>query len=168
MEPAASQIKKILPRNTRPTPHRKNPNTRKTIRKLRSRHSLNHQTSSFTPSQVREAIQLSGNSTAPSPDGLTKLHLKNLGPLGIRYACKIFSPSYAQARVPDIWMRAIITPLLKPRKPKGQGSSYKPISLLCPASKVLERLMLQFITPHIHLSDTQHGFRAGRSTTTAL
>ena len=28
--------------------------------------------------------------------------------------------------------------------------------------------MLPFITPHIHLADTQHGFRAGRSTTTAL
>ena len=59
-------------------------------------------------------------------------------------------------------------PLLKPGKPKGQGSSYRPISLLCPASKVLERLVVPFVSPYIPLADTQHGFRAGRSTTTAL
>ena len=65
-------------------------------------------------------------------------------------------------------MRAIIMPLLKPGKPKGQGSSYRPISLLCPASKVMERLILRFVAPHVPLADSQHGFRAGRSTTTAL
>ena len=105
---------KFVKQFTRPTPHRHNPNTRKTIRKLRSNHPLNHQLAPFTPSQVRGAIQISGNSTAPSPDGLTIHHLKHLGPLGIRFLCKIFNLSYAQARFPDIWMRAITTPLLKP------------------------------------------------------
>ena len=122
----------------------------------------------FIPDQVRDAIRTSGNFNAPSPDGLTVLHLKHLGPLGLRYLCKICNLSFAHARIPDIWKHAIIMPLLKPGKPKGQGSSYRPISLLCPASKVLERLMVPFIAPHMQLADTQHGFRAGRSTTTAL
>ena len=59
-------------------------------------------------------------------------------------------------------------PLLKPGKPKEQGTSYRPISLLCPAAKVLERLMSPLISPHLHLSDSQHGFRSKRSCITAL
>ena len=44
----------------------------------------------------------------------------------------------------------------------------RPISLLCPASKVLEKLLCTKILPHINLSEAQHGFRAGHSTVTAL
>ena len=99
---------------------------------------------------------------------LSVLQLKHLGPLGLRYLCRLFNLSFAQARIPDIWKHAIIVPLLKPGKPKEQGTSYRPISLLCPASKLMERLMFRFISPHLQISETQHGFRAGRSTTTAL
>ena len=122
----------------------------------------------FTPFMVAKVLRESGNSTAPSPDGLTILQLKNLGPIGLRYLCKLFNLSYAHANLPAIWKRAIILPLLKPDKPKDQGPSYRPISLLCPASKVMERLMLPLILPHLHTSDSQHGYRAKRSTTTAL
>ena len=38
-------------------------------------------------------------------------------------------------------MPAIIIPLLKSGKPRDQSTSYRPISLLSPASKVLEKLM---------------------------
>ena len=153
---------------TRPVPHRQNPATRRVLRQIRKKHKLDHSAMPFTPNQVQEAIKASGNSTALSPDGLTVHQLKHLGPLGLRYLCRIFNLSFAHGRLPDIWKRAIILPLLKPGKPKEQGTSYRPISLLCPASKVLERLMLNRILPHIHLADTQHGFRKGRSTTTAL
>ena len=159
---------KFVKQFTRPTSHRQNPESRRTIRQIHSRNPLDHNRMPFTVNQVKVAIQKSGNSTAPSPDGLTVLHLKHLGPLGLRYLCRVFNISYAHARIPDIWKHAIITPLLKPGKPKGQGSSHRPISLLCPASKVLERLMLPLIEPYIHLDDSQHGFRKGRSTTTAL
>ena len=159
---------KFVKQFTRPTSHKHNPATRALIRQLRNRHSLDHDSMPFTPEQVRKTLDISGSSTALSPDGLTVLQLKHLGPLGLRYLCRVFNLSYAHARIPDIWKHAIIMPLLKPDKPKEQGTSYRPISLLCPASKVLERLMSNLISPHLHLADTQHGFRAGRSTTTAL
>ena len=152
----------------RPVPHRQNPATRRLIRHIRAKHRLNHNAMPFTPDQVKGVLRESGSSTAPSPDGLTILQLKNLGPLGLRYLCKLFNLSYAHSRLPSIWKHAILLPLLKPGKPRDQGSSYRPISLLCPASKVLERLMLRLIAPHFQLSNTQHGFRTGRSTTTAL
>ena len=125
---------KFVKQFTRPTPHRHDPTTRRLIRQLRCKHRLDHSSTPFTPGQVKEAIENSGSSTALSPDGLTVLQLKHLGPLGLRYLCRLFNLSFTHARIPDIWKHAIIVPLLKPGKPKEQGTSYQPISFLCPAS----------------------------------
>ena len=160
--------RKFVRQFTRPFPHHPSPDTRRILRKIRKKHKLNHNASPFTPDQVRRALEDSGNSTALSPDKLTVHQLKHMGPIGVRYLCRVFNLSYAHGRIPEIWKHANVIPLLKPGKPKEMGTSYRPISLLCPASKVFERIMLRLITPHIHLADTQHGFRAGHSTITAL
>ena len=65
-------------------------------------------------------------------------------------------------------MDASLTYRSVPGKPKEHGTSYRPILLLCPASKLFERLMIRFIAPHIHLADNQYGFRTRRSTTTVF
>jgi len=70
--------------------------------------------------------------------------------------------------IPNIWKLAKIIPILKPHKPPTEQASYRPISLLSNPSKILERLVLQDITPHIPLSPTQHGFRPQHSTSTLL
>ena len=75
---------KFVKQFTRPTPHRQNPRTRVLLRQLRQRHKLDHSSMTFTPGQVREALESSGSSTALSPDGLSVLQLKHLGPLGLR------------------------------------------------------------------------------------
>ena len=129
---------------TRPTPHRPNTATRRTMRLIRKKHKLNPSATTFTTDEISAALNASGNSTTPSP------------------------VSYAHERLPPIWKHAILLPLLKPGRPKEQGASNWPISLLCPVSKLLETLKLPLITPHIHLADIQHGFRAGHSTTTVL
>ena len=88
----------------------------------------------FTPGQVKEAIENSGSSTALSPDGLTVLQLKHLGPLGLRYLCRLFNLSFTHARIPDIWKHAIIVPLLKPGKLKEQGDNA--IHILSPTGSI--------------------------------
>ena len=50
----------------------------------------------------------------------------------------------------------------------SQGSSYRPISLLCPASKVLESLIIPMINKYLQPAPDQHGFRQEHSTTSAL
>ena len=59
-------------------------------------------------------------------------------------------------------------PILKPGKYPTEGVSYLPIKLLCPASKILERLILPYLNEHLVIDNSQHGFRAGRSPTSAL
>ena len=76
--------------------------------------------------------------------------------------------SSQQVRLQTIWKHAILFPLFKPGKLKTQGNSNRPISIQSSASKVLEKRIHQRIAPHLHLADTQQGFRTCRSTTTAL
>ena len=149
------------------SPHSSDPQTRRVRRRLVQTRPLDTTSSPFSPSTVIGAIRRSGNSRAAGPDGLTILHLKNLGPLAIRYLTHLFNLSYNHSDIPSIWKTATLIPLPKPGKAAGLGPSFRPISLLCPAVKVLERLLLPELNS-LHMAPTQHGFRSSRSTTTAL
>ena len=115
-----------------------------------------------------DAIKASKNSPAAGPNGLTMLHLKHLGPLGIRYATHLFNLSVKAADIPAIWKSANVIPVLKPGKSPDQGPSYRPISLLCPEIKVLERMLLPTLSASLTTSPSQHGFKARHSTVSAL
>ena len=148
-------------------PHCQDPCTRRIIRKIHSQHKLDQNFSPFTPEAVAKAIRKSRNSTATGPDNTTILHLKHLGPNGINFLCNIFNNSVRNATIPALWKSAIVIPIPKPGKKPEDSKSYRPISLLCPASKILERLVLPFlaILPN---NTSQHGFKAMHSTTSAL
>ena len=68
----------------------------------------------------------------------------------------------------SLLVKSQIFPILKPGKPAEDSKSYRPISLLCAASKVLERLILPTLNASLTPNRTQHGFRPLHSTTTAL
>ena len=143
------------------------PLARRVKRHINRTHPLDTHTTPFTTHAVQEAIRLSGSSRAVGPDGLTIHHLKHLGPLGIQYLTLLFNLSYQHADIPPIWKSATIVPVRKPGKPSSSGPGYRPISLLCPSAKVLERLLLPELNS-LPLSPTQHGFRTRHNTTTAL
>ena len=65
---------------TRPMPHRPSPQTRQILKQIHRQHPLDHSSDAFTTAQVEHAIKSSSNTTASSPDGLTILHLRHLGP----------------------------------------------------------------------------------------
>ena len=114
------------------------------------------------------AIKASKNLTAAGPTGLTMLHLKHLGVFGIRYLTHLFNLSVQNADIPSIWKSALIVPILKPGKPADRAGSYRPISLLCPEVKVLERLNLVPLHASLPPASSQHGFRSQHSTVSAL
>ena len=72
------------------------------------------------------------------------------------------------SKIPAIWKTSTIIPLLKPNKPAEESSSFRPVSLLCPSIKILERVLLPTLTASLPVPDVQHGFRKSRSTVTAL
>ena len=92
----------------------------------------------FTADIVTRAIKSCRNSKAFGPDKLSLFHLRNLGPRAIEYITALFNLSVTNCQIPAIWKSSLIIPIPKPGKDTSQGSSYRPISLLFPAAKVLE------------------------------
>jgi hypothetical protein len=96
------------------------------------------------------------------------IHLKHIGPRAIACHTALFNLSVSKADLPTIWKAAIIVPIQKPGKPADLGPSYQPISLLSPAVKVLECLLLPIVTTGLPKSNTQHGFTPNHSCTIAF
>ena len=126
------------------------------------------ETEEITVEQTQDAMKRAKASKAIGPDGIATVHLKHLGPYGIKYLTSIYNLSMKTSTIPDIWKTSTIIPLLKPGKPAEESTSYRPVSLLCPAIKILERILLPTLTDHLPIPDIQHGFRARHSTVTAL
>ena len=64
--------------------------------------------------------------------------------------------------------KCITIPIPKPDKDPTKSSSYRPISLLSPIAKLIERLLLPTLKVHLPSPAHQHGFKPLHSTTTAL
>ena len=116
-----------------------------------------------------KAIKSCRNSKAFDPDKLSIFHLKHLGPRAIEYITTLFNLSATTCRIPAIWKSSLIIPIPKLGKDTSQGTSYRPISLICPAAKVLEYLgFLPTINTYLIPAQDQHGLRREHSTTSAL
>ena len=141
---------------------------RKVYKSMKINNPLDRSYSPFTESDTTEAIKASKNSTAAGPNGITMLHLKQIGPLGTRFLTHLFNLLVQGADIPALWKSADVIPVQKPGKPADQGSSYRPISLLCPEVKVLERLNLRLLKPSLSSAPSQHGFKSNHSTISAV
>ena len=80
----------------------------------------------------------------------------------------LYNDSLKSCRLPSIWKTSLVITIPNPGKDSLQGSSYRPISLLCPAAKVLEALILASINEFISPAKDQHGFRPRHSTISVL
>ena len=112
--------------------------------------------------------QSSRNSKSFVPDKLSIFHLKILRPRAIEYITVLFNLSVTKCQIPALWKSSLIIPIPKPGKDTSQGSSYWPISLLYPAAKVLQTLILTTINKYLLPAPDQHGFRREHSTTSVL
>jgi hypothetical protein len=110
---------------------------------LRVKHLIDNNFQPFLPVTTLDAINAAKSSSATGPDGLTSIHLKYLGPQGVKFLTDLFNLSVSKADLPAVWKAAMIVPVLKPGKPANAGSSYRPISLLSPAVKVMSLMLCQ-------------------------
>ena len=123
---------------------------------------------SFTSDQVTSAIKNCRSSRAYGPDSFSIFHLKNQGPLATEHLTALYNDSLKSLRLPSIWKISLVIPIPKPGKDSSQGTSYRPISLPCPAAMVLGALILPSIIEFLSLAKNQHGFRPRHSTTSSL
>ncbi len=78
--------------------------------------------------------------------------------------------TFEQAAVPTGFKKASVLPLHKKNKPSHFPSSYRPVAILSALSKIMEKVVLRQVSPHLAplLPPTQFGFRPRRSTSTAI
>ena len=99
---------------------------------------------------------------------MSTLHLKHLAHGAINYLTKIFNLTISTGQIPEIWHKSVIIQILRPSKDDNIGTNWRPISLLCPAAKTLEKLILSKIQTHIQFHSAQHALHCQLSTPTLL
>jgi len=120
-----------------------------------------------SPSEVLKILKSSRLKPSPVdvlPTALLRSSADTLSPIFSHIA----NLSFAECRFPAVFKIAQVTPLLKkPGLDKEQMSNYRPISNLSTASKVIERLVLDRLRPHLLDSSNfvrlQSAYRCGHS-----
>ena len=88
--------------------------------------------------------------------------------IALEYLKDIYNIALNKNIIPQIWKLAKIVPIAKPQKNPNEGSSYRPISLLSPIAKTLEKIILPAVISNTKQLEFQHGFKKHHSTVTAL
>ena len=126
---------------------------------------------SITHERIVEAIDKINEQSASGPDGIPARVIKELKQEIKTPLALLFRQSMDEGVIPDEWRDAEVTPIFK-KGSKAEPANYRPVSLTVIVGKVMERLvkntLMDYVEKNGHLSDAQHGFRAGRSTQTNL
>ena len=87
------------------------------------------------------------------------------------YYTIIINTSIVTGIYPTLWKYCLVPPVLKSGD-ANDVSNYRPIAILPVLSKLLEKIVANQLRDYLEnnhlISDTQHGFRKGRSTESAL
>jgi len=117
--------------------------------------------------EIDKAIGTVKAGKAAGIDGIYPDMVRHLGPVARQWLAKIMTEILKSGHIPKVWKHAKIVSILKPGKPPGKASSYRPISLLCCFYKLMERVILNRWQKQMEeaLPASQSGFRKDRCTT---
>jgi hypothetical protein len=124
---------------------------------------------SFTTDELRAAALKLRPGKAPGPDGIPPEVIRLLAEVVPRTLLSLMNGLFAAARFPDEWKRAKL--VLIPNAKSVDRKKLRPICLLDCLGKLYEHLirtrLLEELEQRGGLSDSQFGFREGRSTVDA-
>ena len=126
---------------------------------------------SVSVSKVKKLLKSLSNSRSTGVDGLDNFSVK----LAAEYLAEplhhIVTLSCRQSKFPTFWKISKFIPLHKKNSPL-EKQNYRPVSLLSPLSKVLEKIVYEelysYFTANNLFHPSLHGYRKNRSTQTAL
>ena len=127
----------------------------------------------FSNNRIIQSFKQFMDSKAPGPDGIKPILLKNLPPIFLTRLRRVYEAAYFTGYTPTAWKEAEVIFIPKPDKDDySLAASFRPISLMSFVFKGMERLvywhLLDTALAQRPLSSSQHGFRAGYWTETAL
>ena len=120
----------------------------------------------FKETELESVLRKIKSGTAAGYDNILPEFLMHLGPKAKTWLVTFYTRIIQGKRIPRAWRQAKVIAIPKPGKDPNNAASYRPISLLSLCFKLLERLILQRISPDLDKKITveQAGFRQGRST----
>ena len=125
-----------------------------------------------TVPEVEELLLGLEVSKTSGPDKISTQFLKHTACSIAPSITNLFNLSLHVGRIPDKWKESMIKPIPKSPVKSSDPGNYRPISLTCLLCKLLEKhvygLMYEHLANSQELSNSQWGFRPGRSTVTAL
>ena len=108
---------------------------------------------------------------ATGPDGISACMLRSTADSITPSVTELLNLSLCSGHVPMVWKRSFVVPIPE-SSPASSPNHYRPISLLSILIKVLEchvyNLIMDHLTVHYPLSDSQWGFQSGKSTVSLL
>ena len=118
----------------------------------------------FDVSEVFRILASLDTSKAMGIDGIGPLVLKSCADVLCVPIHHLFTVSLSNGYLPSEWCIHLITPIFKSGD-KSSIRNYRPISLLCSVSKVLERIIFSSVSDFVadSISTSQFGFMRGRS-----
>lgn len=120
---------------------------------------------------VRNLLLSLDSNKSPGPDKIAPRVLKELANEISPFLTDLFQQSLESGAVPREWKDACICPIFKSGS-ELDPANYRPVSLTSIVCKVLEHIIytdvMQHLNSHALITDTQHGFRRGRSCETQL
>ena len=130
---------------------------------------LEFQHTEFT--SVMKLLKGLSNSKSTSLDGLNNYSVKIAAPYIASPLHHVISLSLIQKKFPECWKYSKVVPLHKKGDPLDR-KNYRPVALLSPLSKVLEKVIYKQMYSYFHenslFDKSLHGYRRHRSTQTAL
>ena len=125
----------------------------------------------FRPQAVRRLLARLDVSKATGPDGISARVLKECAHELAEPLSKLFALCFRSGVQPRMWKTANVVPIHK-RSSRSTLKNYRPVSLLCIISKVMETLVnrhiVNYFEDHHLLTSHQFGFRRGLGTSDAL
>ena len=123
-------------------------------------------TSDFTTEELVATMKTLKPGKSSGPGNIHPEFILHLDDSCMKWFTKLFSTCMEHKKIPKSWKMAKIIAVLKPNKPADSPKSYRPISLLSVAYKLLERLIYNRILPFVEsiLPEEQVGFTPNRGT----
>jgi hypothetical protein len=115
----------------------------------------------FSPLRVYKALKSFKPKCSFGPDGLPSILLHNTAEVISHPLSFIFDASFRAGVLPTCWRDALVTPVFK-KGATSSPSNYRPISLTCVCSRVMERTINTSIIDYLCMNKlvnaVQHGF----------
>ena len=141
------------------------------IRKKMKNKNLSFKLQTVKTETVKKLMKKMANKKSKGKDGIPQDCLLQGHEVIAAPLTSVINCSIATGIFPEQWKEAIVIPILKKGDTK-ETKNYRPVSCLPAASKVVEKVICEqltrFVEVHGLLPTNQHGFRAKRSTMTAL